>query len=364
MNPFSVRYNSDYFCDRENELQQLKDNVNNELNTLIHSYRRLGKSSLIHHLFNNLEKSGEYETIYVDLFAGQNLNYLIKSLSENILQKYHYKNILTGITKLLKGVSPGVNFTMEGYPQLSLNLNESQLEPTLAQLFSYLESRNKKIVIAFDEFQEVSNYPEKEEAILRTHIQQLKNITFIFSGSSNHLLHDMFFSAKRPFYQSTEVLVLEKIEKSKYAEFIKVSFQKNKKNIEDDAIEFILDFTETYTYYTQVICNHLFYRTKRTLSFLEAHEHTMAYLESRKVDYMNLAMLLSENQKKVAIAIAKESAIKQISSSDFIHKHKLPGASSVNQSLNALLNKEIVLNTPNGFQIYDVFFKRYLEYYY
>ena len=57
-----------------------------------------------------------------------------------------------------------------------------------------LEKRKKKVVVAFDEFQEVASYPQKAEAILRTHIQKLNNIQFIFSGRKNHLLKEMFYS--------------------------------------------------------------------------------------------------------------------------------------------------------------------------
>jgi hypothetical protein len=67
----------------------------------------------------------------------------------------------------------------------------------LQSLFSFLENQQIKIVIAFDEFQQINEYPEKNtEAILRTIIQPLTNIQFIFSGSSKHLLMDIFNNSK------------------------------------------------------------------------------------------------------------------------------------------------------------------------
>jgi len=73
-----------------------------------------------------------------------------------------------------------------GTPHLSLNIGEGQINSSLEQLFNYLENRKKPVLVAFDEFQEVATYPEKAEAALRTIIQQLSNVHFIFSGSSMH----------------------------------------------------------------------------------------------------------------------------------------------------------------------------------
>lgn len=360
MNPFSLNYNPAYFCDREEELQQLRDNVVNGLNTLIHSPRRMGKSALIKHLFHSLENENNVDTIYVDLFATQNMQQLIQVFAERILEKYHTKNIIDGIKNVLKGISPTLSFAIDGTPQLSINLNENQIAPSLQQLFKYLESRKNKVVVAFDEFQEIAEYPEKAEALLRTYMQQADNVKFIFAGSSNHILKNMFYSASRPFYQSSEVLVLGKIKEEVYKKFIKNCFSINSKQISDDAIKSILNFTETYTYYTQVICNKAFFLTEDELKIDEVVALANDYIENRKEDYMGIYNLLSENQKKVVVAIAKEGFVEKPSSIAFLMKYKLPSASSTLQATESLLNKEIIYKNKNSYFVYDVFFKRFL----
>ena len=364
MNPFSLNYDPEYFCDREKELQQLKDNLVNGLNTLLHSPRRMGKSALIKHVFHELENENKVETIYVDLFATQKMEDLVRVLAEKILEKFHKKNIIAGIKNVLKGISPTLSFAMDGTPQLSIKLSESQLEPSLKQLFKYLESRKKKVVVAFDEFQEIATYPEKAEAMLRTYIQQLYNINFIFAGSSNHILKNMFYSASRPFYQSSEVLVLDRIKREEYAQFISNCFSINSKKIATDAIEGILDFTETYTYYTQVICNKAFFRTENELSVEEVIILTNDYIENRKEDYMGIYNLLSANQRRVVVAIAKKGLVEKPSSIDFLMKYQLPSASSTLQAFDALTKKEIIYKNKNSYVVYDIFFKRFLIHYF
>lgn len=364
MNPFSVVYNSEYFCDREKETVLLKNNAENGLNTLVHSPRRLGKTALIQHLFHQLIKEKKWDTIYVDLFSTQNMNGLITLLAEKILKKYHKKNFIQGVTNILKGISPTITIAPDGSPSLSLNLVESQQKQTLEDLTNFLEKQNKPVIIAFDEFQEVAGYPEKAEATLRSYIQHLKNVKFIYSGSSNHLLQDMFYSAKRPFYQSSEVLVLEKIDRKRYSSFIEETFKKNKKEIVPEALDFILNFSETYTYYTQICCNQCFSKTEKKLTEPECRSILYEYLESRKADYVQLMNLLPENQKKVAIGVAKEGSVSQPTSFDFILKYNLPSSSSTLQSIKSLTEKEILYYYQGNYIIYDVFFKEFLKTYF
>ena len=364
MNPFVLNYNSNYFCDRKNELSQLAENIDNRRNTLVHSPRRMGKSAMIKHLFNGLEKQKSYDTIFIDLFATTNMEALIKIFVEKILVKYHSKNFFNGVKTLLKGLSPNITLAPDGTPSLGLSIKPAQQNSTLQELFQYLESKKKRVVIAFDEFQEVANYPEKAEAILRIQIQDLSNIQFIFSGSSNHLLQQMFFSAKRPFYQSTEVLALDKIDRDIYAIFIKKNFNKFNKRIDEPAVEYLLDFSDGYTYYTQSVCNQAFSKTDSVLTYQESVDVCSMIIENRKVDYQGLLNLLPQNQRKVIIAIANENLVKKPTAIDFVMKNKLPSMSSVAQAVKSLESKELIYRTNQGYTVYDVFLKRFLQKYY
>ncbi|MDD2632286.1 MAG: ATP-binding protein [Bacteroidales bacterium] len=354
-NPFSLNYTPDHFCDREKELNQLQTNFFNGLNTVIHSPRRLGKSAVIKHLFHQLENERLVETIYVDLYASQNMQDLIQMLAEIVLKKFHQKNFIAGLQQILKGLSPTVSFDRNGTPSFILQINAQQYQTSLEQIFGYLEQKNKKVLVAFDEFQEVATYPDKAEAILRTHIQNLSNVKFIFSGS---------LGAKRPFYQGAEVIVLDKIDREVYKQFIITTFENQKKSITPEAADYLLDFSDVYTYYTQLICNQCFSQTDKLLTVDMAQQIAANYLESRKFDYENIINLMTENQRKLTIALAKEGAVLKPNAMEFLSKHKLSGASSVNQALKVLLEKQIFFQSTEGIKVYDVFFRRYLEQYF
>ena len=88
------------------------------------------------------------------------------------------------------------------------------------QVFEYLKNSGKECLIAIDEFQQISLYPQKNvEALHRTYIHNIHNAHFIFSGSQAHLLDEMFLSPKRPFYQSTSNRSIGKTDKVLYYTF-------------------------------------------------------------------------------------------------------------------------------------------------
>ena len=364
MNPFSMKYHPDFFCDREQELQLLTDNALNGRNTLIHSPRRLGKSALILHLFHQMEKEKRFETLYVDLFAAANLHDLIREFGEALLRKYYVKNLLEGVRNLFSGIQATISFSPDGSPKLGISTVEGQGSTDLAGLFDFLENRKKPVIVAFDEFQEIADFPEKAEALLRSFAQQLNNVSFIYSGSSNHVLRDMFFGTRQPFFQSADSMVLDKIATADYAAFIGHCFRTGKKKITPDAVDYLLDFSEGHTYYTQLICNESYYKSAHALNRDEAYGIANNYLETRKADYAGILNLLPENQKKVIKAIAREGRVQQPTSIDFLIRHNLPSTSSTLQAVKALEEKEMIYKTANGYKVYDVFFRRFLEKYF
>ena len=67
-NPFIISneyVSAEYFCDRKFETKVLTDNILNGRNTVLISIRRMGKSGLISHSFNNEVILKNYTTFFV-----------------------------------------------------------------------------------------------------------------------------------------------------------------------------------------------------------------------------------------------------------------------------------------------------------
>ena len=75
-NPFIVAgyAGPEYFCDREQESATLKQYLENGNNVTLISPRRMGKTGLIHHVFNQIRKEDPSAlTVYVDLMPTDSL---------------------------------------------------------------------------------------------------------------------------------------------------------------------------------------------------------------------------------------------------------------------------------------------------
>ena len=213
-NPFHLKgyHGATLFCNREKETLALIENLSNGINTTLFSIRRMGKTGLIYHVFNKLKRDKAVECIYLDIYATQSLSEFTNQIASAILQAFPKNNSIgKKFINLIKGLSPIISYdALTGAPEISFSYSQpKQYEYSLKELFTFLDNQNKEIVIAIDEFQQITQYPETNtEALLRTIIQQLKNVAFIFSGSQKHLMLEMFSSSKRPFFSSTSPLHL------------------------------------------------------------------------------------------------------------------------------------------------------------
>ena len=88
INPFITNgyISPDYFCDREVESKEIIRSMVNGDNLALMSPRRLGKSGLIHHCFQNKKLKDKYNTFYVDIYAAGSLREFVYFLGKEIFE--------------------------------------------------------------------------------------------------------------------------------------------------------------------------------------------------------------------------------------------------------------------------------------
>ncbi|MEI7596637.1 MAG: ATP-binding protein [Bacteroidota bacterium] len=368
-NPFltTTYQGAEYFCDRQNETANLLDNITNGNSTTLFASRRIGKTGLIHHVINQLPKN--WIGIYVDILQTENLSQFFAELATAIAKSQSENNSFgRKFINFIKQFRPIMSFdNLTGVPQFSFNIDKSQVEQNIESLFQFLEQQNFKTIIAIDEFQQITNYPEKNtEAWLRSKIQQLKNIVFIFSGSRQHIMSEMFTSSKRPFYRSTQLLKLEKIDKQIYSDFVIYQFEKYNKQISSEITNIVIDWANTHTYYVQQIFNRIFSATKSVVTELIWKQEALRILEEQETVFLTYRNMLTKPQWKLLEAIALEGIVEQVTSKTFIEKHKLGSSATVLRSLKTLLDDELIyydfdINGNKFYGIYDVWLQRWFE---
>ena len=197
--------------------------------------------------------------------------------------------------------------------------------------------------------------------MLRSHIQFMPNVHFIFSGSKKHVMEEMFTSAKRPFYQSTQIIVLTEIPLENYYSFAHSFFAKEKRELTLETFSYLYQLENGHTWYVQSILNRLYEKKINPIDNRLVDRCINDILDEQETIYQSNLTLLTNNQVDLLKAIATEGCIKSINANDFIKKHHLKTPSSVNVALKSLLNKELIYNTPDGYIVYDRFFGKWLK---
>lgn len=367
-NPFVYQgYESpEYFCDRELETKTLLSHLKNGRNVTLISPRRIGKTGLIKNTFFHLkEEEKEAVCLYLDIFATKNLNDFVEQLGVKVINDIVRKNssFIEKTIAFFSALRPVLSMDpLTGEPSVSITVEPTQEDITIRSIFNYLNESGKEVYIAIDEFQQIAEYPEKgTEALLRSYIQFAQHVHFIFSGSKQHLMAEIFGSPKHPFYQSTEMMGLKPLRCDIYYDFCQNFFKLKGGDLSKEIFEHVYQQFEGHTWYIQCIMNRL-YETESEVDRIEqVNAALLSILEGREPQFESMTQFFTENQFALLKAIAKEDCVAQPTAGKFIKEHKLSGASSVKAALKTLEEKELVYRKPEGYVVYDRFMDLWLK---
>lgn len=368
-NPFVTKgyAGSEYFCDRQKETKDLVQLLTNENNMALISPRRLGKTDLIHHTFNQPEIKDHYYTFIIDIYATSSLADFVLVFGKTILEELKPKGrkIWEKFISTIKSFQQEISFDINGNPVWGFGLgNVSDPSTSLDEIFKYLNEADKPCIVAIDEFQKITEYPDgmNVEAALRTHIQRCPNATFLFAGSKRHMMSEIFSSPSRPFYQSVITMGLAPISLEKYKAFAIQQFKKNDRDLVPEVVDEVYNRFQGVTQCLQRVMNVLFLFTdKGKTCQMSMVDEAITYLLNMLSDnYETQLSQIPEKQRNVFRAIAQEGIAQNTLSAAFIQKYHLPSSSSVSSALKALLDKDLITQENGAYSIYDQFFALWL----
>lgn len=370
LNPFitSGYAGAEYFCDRVQETHDLVHLLTNGNNLALISPRRLGKTDLMRHTFSQPEIRDNYYTFIIDIYATSSLADLVDKMGKAILDalKPMGRKAWEGFLSVLSSVRPGITYDQTGNPTWSLGLG-TVLNPaiTLDEIFAYLRSADRPCLVVIDEFQQITKYSDaaKVEAELRTYVQYCSNAHFVFSGSARHLMREIFNTSERPFYQSVTIVDLAPIPEPVYVAFCVEQFSKGGKLLAAGVAQEVYRRFEGVTYYMQKVMNILYMRTNRGEECtVEQVDAALEYiLDFSNNTYEDLMYQLPDKQRTILVAIAREGKVTAITSADFVKRHHLVSASSVNSAVKALLDKDLITQVRGEYSVYDRFLELWLK---
>ena len=363
-NPFVVNgyRGSEYFCDRVQETKKVVSALANERNVTLMAPRRYGKTGLIRNVFNSLPS--DFASIYVDIYSTSNLQEFTQAFASSVIGAIDntVDKALSSIGRFFKAVRPTITSNETGGVSFSIAVDKDAAEATLKGAFDYLASKDVHIVVAIDEFQQIMSYPEKgTEALLRSRIQFLDNVNFIFAGSRHHLMGEMFTSPRHPFYQSTDIMSLDVIPLNAYSSFVEHFFRKSGRGFSVDAFRALYDRFDGVTWYLQSVLNRIWGEGGALESKNDVNAAVSSLVEDRALTFHDLFAAQSEVGKKLLRAIAREGKVRELTAGEFISRHSLTAPSSVRTALPVLENLDLVYRSSGGYMVYDYLFAEYLR---
>ncbi len=359
----------EYFCDRVNETTMLTNLLTNGNNIALMSPRRVGKTDLMRHCFQQDVIKENYYCFLIDIYATNSLHDFVNVFGKSILDtlKSRGRKVWEAFLNALLSVRSEITYDINGYPVWGLGVG-AMVPPqtTLDEIFAYLRTADKHCLVAIDEFQQILYYNDDKnvEAALRTQIQQCPNANFIFAGSQRHLMSEMFLSPSRPFYQSVVPMSLGLIPLDHYWAFAEPQFaKKGDRRITYDVVASVYRRFEGVTANVQRIMNMLYMLTPKgetcTIEMIDKAIDT--YLQLSSTYYEELLRQMPEKQRNVFLAIAAEGQAKSISGGKFVRKYHLPSTSSVVSAVRGLLEKDFLAQEENTYFVYDRFFQLWIE---
>lgn len=363
---FGEAVTGDHFVNRKKEIKDIKEYISAGQNLFIYSYRRLGKTSLIKKVLEELGKKKEVISVYIDIqkvtSIGEFIEVYSTGISGALLTK---KEKMKRIADFFKRIVPSFEIDRNGTWKVSFDFSKtsSNLEKSLEEVFELPQkiasSYNKRVAVVFDEFQEIEGLNGKFfEKKMRSFIQHHSDVCYIFIGSKTHVILDMFSNPERSFYKSAAVYPLSLIDKKEMVNFVKKRFINSGKDISKELAEEIVELSKNIPYNIQLLSFNIWLLTGDKVKKEDIIQAINNLMLTQNELFFSIYDSKSMNQRAVLYAL---SQAKEVFSQDAILIYNLGSSSAVQASLKALIRDEIVHKDESGYYIADPFFKIWLR---
>jgi uncharacterized protein len=361
-NPFSYTQTvtGKAFCNRQQEQQDLLRYLQTSQNVLLYSHRRHGKTSLIRQVFETLKKSRpRIDTMLVNLYGTLTEREFIEAVFKAMGQ---IESRTDRLMKLAGNFMKSIRYSYDPVTQshtIFPDLGATEIKPALDGLMEMLAaySDKRRLVVAFDEFQEIAAYSKNDfEKQLRSHIQNQGNIGYVFSGSQTHLLQRMFNDYDRAFYQQAQSYPLGKIETPDFVAWAVTLFKEQKRAIPEAVVEDIVLRCEHHPMYIQQFLYHLWDEPHLDGAVVDRVEQRI--FRRRRLEFINLWDSLTQNQKKTLRLIALKEG-RDLFGAVALQMVGLNRASQATRAIEALLAREIVEKNER-YHIQDILLKKWV----
>src|SRR5512137_485837 len=358
------------FADRRRELAELGRELAGGQHVFLLSPRRYGKTSLILTLLGRLRGQGLL-TAYVDVFRATTAAQLLELTAQTVLRGVESKpeKVLRLAVDLLGKLRPQVGTDSRGKPTLSLEIGHSPRsilavqEEILALPEELAQRRKRRLVLVFDEFQEIQRFPGAGlEKAMRSHFQTHRHVSYLFAGSRESALRDMASRERSPFYKFGRMVTLGPISQQEFVPFLQVRFKRGGLRLSAETGDAVLAAADDVPYNVQRLCHQLWALRAGKADRITEQDigDAIAGIVEQDAPHFSAGWdRLSLHQRQVLQAIARSGG-RNVYAGEFLTAHRLGSHSSVQTSLRQLLKEQVLTKTDGEYRFADPFFREWV----
>ena len=327
------------FADRESELSEILKEVRNRTNIVFFSPRRMGKSSLLAEFMRR--HGGEFLFVYVDLYGITTKTRMVEAFMSALVSSVYgtARKVAAGIRDVIKGSRLRLVINDKGEPGVEFSVGEPSV-PEIQDMLDIPEriarKKGRRIVVVFDEFQEIGNLDGVPLLkAMRSRIQAHKHVSYIFTGSKKHLLMSIFEEREGAFFKSAKPFELGPIPRADFERFLMKRFADAGGRLDNESARAAIDASGGNPYYAQQIAHELFNVSTRPRwpEDLDSAIATALAHQSPAFHFL-WDSIKSRTQRRYLIAVAQEG--KTASRSALIERYSLKSASHVQKAIKQL----------------------------
>lgn len=365
---YGVSVDGDNFTDRTKETQRLKMNFENGLNVILISPRRMGKTSLVKHVAQLVDKE-IVQPVYVDIYDCRSEYDFYNKFAEAIMTQTASKVeiMMDNIRRFLARLSPKISMSPDSLTDYSISLGitpkEYSPEEVLALPEQMAKQIGKHIVVCIDEFQQVAEWPDSLQAQKRMRgvWQHHQQASYCLFGSRQHMMNQLFQSRRMPFYQFGEPNYLQAISTEDWIPFIQSKFEKKGLYIDERFVRQICDTVGNQSSYVQQLSWNVMLNTEQEVSEQTVGQGINDLLMQCTPLFMEQTGSLTTYQMNLLRAIV-DGQHTQWTSQEVLTKYNLGTKSNVTKMQKVMIERDFIVSTEQGLFLSDpvmgLWFKR------
>ncbi|MBQ3826606.1 MAG: ATP-binding protein [Prevotella sp.] len=365
---YGMSVEGEHFTDRDLETKRLQLNFEHGVNSILISPRRMGKTSLVKKV-KRLTESPTLKIVYMDIYKCRSEYDFYEKYASAIIQETATKmeRMVENAKEFLMGVTPKIVFSPDMSTDFTLSLGVNPQTASPEEILDLPEriarKRHIQIVVCIDEFQQIGEMPDSLilQKTIRSVWQHHQHTSYCLFGSKQHLMSNLFYSRKMPFYQFGDMFFLKKIPMDKWVPFIISRFETVGKTISESLAEKICTTVDNYSAYVQQLAWNVLAVTDKDVddqSFNDGLDATLAQVSPLYVEQMaNLSSYQLNFIRAICAGYHGDFGKQEVT-----RQYNLGTRSNLAKLQKALIEREIIEITESGIYLADplfaIWFKR------